>query len=187
MNNNTLEALQKLKVDCLYKKSTHANAARRLFKESKRFKNYLIFGSALASISTIMNIGVWDTMKSPATYNYVLAVQIIFNVIGAIGALFVLYASFFTDYYAKMEQANQHENVCTDLNLTHKKIRNIEAKYLDGQITDILLSNELMNLTEEYTTKIKSVPITQFKDFQKAREDFKKGYLTDYSEKELKS
>lgn len=187
MSNKTLEALQKLKVDCLFKKATHANASRRLSREARLFKKFLIIGSAFASVSTIMNIGVWDTMKTPENSNYILAIQIIFNIIGASGALFVLYASSFSDYHNKMEQANQHELVCTDLNLTHKKIRNVEAIYLDGKITDEMLVEELNSLTEEYTSKISSVPITESADFQNAREDFKKGYLSDYTEEELNS
>lgn len=187
MATKTIEALKKLKVDCLYKKSTHANAARRLNKEAKRFKVLLIIGSAFASISSIMNIGVWDTLKTPENRNYILVIQIIFNFVGAVGALFVLYATYFSDYYNKMDQANQHELVCTNLNFTHKKIRNVEAMYIDEKLTDDMLIEELKNLTEEYTVKIKSVPITESDDFQKAREDFNKGYLTDYSDKELNS
>lgn len=187
MIKNTIEALQKLKVDCLYKKNTHANAARRLYKEAKQFKNFLIVGSALASISIIMNIGLWDTMKTPVNYNYILVIQIIFNLIGAAGGLFVFYGTYFSDYYIKMEQATQHELVCTDLNLTHKKIRNIEAIYLDSQLSDEMLKEKLESLTEEYSAKINSVPITENIDFEKAREDFQKGYSTEYTEKELNS
>ena len=43
--NETLLALQKLKVDCLYKKSTHFNAARRLKNTSNKFKIALIVGN----------------------------------------------------------------------------------------------------------------------------------------------
>jgi hypothetical protein len=175
----TVVAFRKLKVDCHYKKSTHFNAARRIKIEGDRFQYALIFGTIAASFSTIMNIGLWNKFPNSE------GIQVIVNILGALGGFLILYTTTFSDYRSKIDLANKHENIANDLNLIFKKIRNNEARYLDKLMTDEQLSDVLENLTEQYTMKCSSVPITLDEDFQKARKNFKKGYSSDYSEEEL--
>ncbi len=180
MANNTLKALQKLKVDCLYKKSTHFNAARRLKTGSNRFKFTLIAGTIAASFSTIMNIGIWDKIPGDNTW-----IQIIVNVLGALGGFLILYTTTFSDYKNKIDIANKHENIANNLNLVFKRIRNTEARYLDRLIDDSALSEALTNHTEEYIAKCANAPITDDEDFLQAKKNFEKGYTTEYTNNEL--
>ncbi|WP_425391699.1 SLATT domain-containing protein [Ekhidna sp.] len=176
----TLQAVRKLKVDCLYKKSTHFNAARRLKTGSERFRTALIVGTIAASFSTIMNVGIWDKIPGENTW-----VQVIVNILGALGGFLILYTTTFSDYKNKIDIANKHENIANDLNLIFKRIRNTEARYLDSLINDSGLSDALKQLTEDYTTKCSNAPITADEDFLQAKENFEKGYTAEYTDKEL--
>jgi len=178
-DSNTLLALRKLKVDCHYKKSTHFNAARRIKNEGNRFQWALVSGTIFASFSTIMNVGLWN--KFPESEG----IQVIINILGALGGFLILYTTTFSDYKSKVDLANKHENIANDLNLIFKKIRNNEARFLDELLNDEQLSEALQNMTEQYTMKCSSVPITLDDDFQKARKNFQKGYSSEYTKKEL--
>ena len=175
-----LNALKKLKVDCLYKKSTHFNAARRLKKSGNVFLLFLIAGTIFASFSTIMNVGIWDKIPGDT-----IVIQVVVNVLGALGGFLILYTTVFSDYRSRITTASKHDNIGNDLNLIFKKVRNTEAIYQDNLMDDTELQKTLEELTNEYTSKCYAAPITNDKDFQKAREDFKKGYLTEYTEDEL--
>lgn len=179
---HTLQALKKLKVDCLYKKSTHFNAARRLQKDSKFHRYSLIIGTILASFSTIMNVGIWNKIQGDTT-----VIQVAVNILGAFGGFLILYTSAFSDYKSKIDLSNKHENIGNDLNLIFKKIRNTEAKYLDKLLTDQQLADSLDSLSQEYISKCDSAPITKDGDYSKARHYFKEGYTTEYTEEELNS
>ncbi|MBN1181668.1 MAG: SLATT domain-containing protein [Bacteroidales bacterium] len=181
MAKETLLALQKLKVDCLYKKSTHFNAARRIKRSSNVFQLFLIIGTIFAAFSTIMNVGIWDKIPCDT-----LVIQVIVNVLGALGGFLILYTTTFSDYKSKIDTANKHDNVGNDLNLIFKNIRNTEAAYIDDLITDDQLLKTLNDLTTEYVAKCYSAPITEKEDFEQAREDYKNGYLAEYTDEELK-
>ena len=176
----TLLAIQKLKVDCHYKKSTHFNAARRLKSDSKIFKFFLTLGTIAATFSTVMNVGVWDKIEG-----HTIAVQVIVNVLGALGGFLILYSTTFSDYKTKIELASKHEAIASELNFTFKKIRNIEAKYLDKLIPKDKLSEEVDFLSHEYFEKTINAPITKDEDYIKARENFTKGFTSEYTEIEL--
>lgn len=176
----TLLALKKLKVDCLYKKSTHFNAARRLKIEANNFRITLIFGTVVASFSTIMNVGIWDQIALNTVW-----IQVIVNILGALGGFLILYTSTFSDYKSKIEVANKHENLASDLNLVFKRIRNAEAYYQDKLMGDQKLVENLHQLTQEYTSKCSNAPITKDEDYLKAKENLKKGYTAEYTEEEL--
>ena len=180
MGQETLIALKKLKVDCLYKKSTHFNAARRLKRSSSVFLFFLIAGTIFASFSTIMNVGIWDKIPGDT-----IAIQVVVNVLGALGGFLILYTTVFSDYKSRIDTATKHDNIGNDLNLIFKKIRNTEAIYQDNLIDDAELQKALEELTSDYTTKCYAAPITDKKDYQQAREDYQKGYLTEYTEEEL--
>ena len=179
---NILQALCKLKVDSLFKKSTHFNAARRIKAGSDRFRIALICGTIAASFSTIMNVGIWDKIPGENIW-----IQVIVNVLGAVGGFLILYTTTFSDYKSKIEVANKHENIANDLNLIFKRIRNTEAKYLDGLIDNIELSEALDTLTIEYISKCGNAPITNDDDYLKAKENYSKGYTAEYTDKELNS
>lgn len=174
-----LLALRKLKVDCHYKKSTHFNAARRIKNTSNWFQYALIGGTIFASFSTIMNVGLWS--KFPDSEG----VQVVINILGALGGFLILYTTTFSDYKSKVDLANKHENIANDLNLIFKKLRNDEARFLDKIMNDNQLSESLQNLTEQYTMKCSSAPITIDEDYHKARKNFDKGYTSEYTEEEL--
>lgn len=180
MADNTLNALRKLKVDCLYKKSTHFNAARRLKTDSDRFKVALIIGTIAASFSTIMNIGIWDKLPGDTGW-----IEVVVNILGALGGFLILYTTTFSDYKSKIDTANKHENLANELNLIFKRIRNIESRYLDHLIDDSKLSEYLDLLTNEYIAKCSNAPITTDQDYLKAKENFDKGYTSEYTEQEL--
>lgn len=180
MGQETLNALKKLKVDCLYKKSTHFNAARRLKRSGNIFLFFLITGTIFASFSTIMNVGIWDKIPGDTV-----AIQVIVNVLGALGGFLILYTTVFSDYKSRIDTATKHDNIGNDLNLIFKKIRNTEAIYDDKLINDAELQKALEELTRDYSSKCYAAPITDRKDFEQARNDFSKGYLTEYSEEEL--
>jgi hypothetical protein len=182
MNNNIYDALRKLKVDCLYSKSNHFNASNRIKKNSVRFKWLLIAGTIFASFSTIMNVGIWDSIPNNPIW-----LEVIINVLGALGGFLILYSTAFTDYKSQIELANNHQQIASELNFVFKKIRNIEAKFLDGIFSVEQLSLELDKLTEEYTTKLINAPITEEDDYLKARDNFQKGFTSEYSESELNS
>lgn len=180
MAQRTILALQKLKVDCLYKKSTHFNAARRLKKAGDSFRLFLVAGSIMASFSTIMNVGIWDEIPAIP-----IAIPIVVNLLGALGGVLILYTTAFSDYKSKIDTASKHDNVGNDLNLIFKKIRNTEALYKDNLMDDSELQIALEELSDEYAMKCYAAPITDKQDFEHARADFKKGFLTDYTEEEL--
>lgn len=177
---HTLHALKKLKVDCLFTKSTHFNAARRLKAGSDRFRTALIIGTIAASFSTIMNVGIWDKIPGENIW-----IQVIVNILGAFGGFLILYTTTFSDYKNKIDIANKHENIANDLNLIFKRIRNTEARYLDKLIDNPGLSEALSQLTEEYTFKCANAPITDDEDYLQAKENFDKGYTAEYTDKEL--
>jgi hypothetical protein len=177
---NTLDALRKLKVDCLYTRSSHFNAARRLKTGGDRFRVALIIGTIAASFSTIMNVGIWD--KIPGAN---VAIQVVVNVLGALGGFLILYTTTFSDYKSKVELAGKHDSIATDLNLIFKRIRNTEANHNDGLLDEQQLCAALDQLTQEYVTKCANAPLTTDEDFQKARDNFKNGYTATYTEEEL--
>ena len=179
---HTLQALKKLKVDCLYKKGTHFNAARRLQTISTVYRYLLIIGTIAASFSTIMNVGIWNKIQGDTT-----VIQVVVNILGALGGFLILYTSAFSDYKSKIDLSNKHENIANDLNLIFKRIRNTEAKYLDGLFADQQLADSLDSLSQEYITKCGSAPITKDEDYLKARDNFNEGYTTEYTEEELNS
>ena len=179
-NTNILNALQKLKVDCLYKKSTHFNAARRVQKGSNIFYGALIAGTVFASVSTIMNIGIWE--KIPGDN---IIWQVLINILGALGGFLILYTTAFSDYKTKIEVANKHEVIANDLNLIFKRIRNTEAAFKDNMISEGELAVRLNSFTDEYIAKCDNAPITKDEDFNKARKNFKKGFTAEYTEEEL--
>lgn len=180
MADNTLKVLQKLKVDCLYKKSTHFNAARRLHKEGIIFRYLLIAGTICASFSAIMNVGLWDKIQEDTT-----VIQVIVNLLGALGGFLILYSTAFSDYRNKIELSSKHENIGNDLNLVFKRIRNIEAKHIDNIISNESLADNLDSVTQEYTTVCSSAPITKDEDYFKAKDNFGEGYTAEYTEEEL--
>lgn len=177
---HTLDALRKLKVDCLYTRSSHFNAARRLKTAGDRFRGWLIFGTIAASFSTIMNVGVWDQIPGLNV-----CVPVIVNLLGALGGFLILYTTTFSDYKSKVEVASKHDSIATDLNLVFKRIRNTEANYADGMLDSDQLREALERLTEEYTSKCANAPLTTDEDFQKARENLKNGFTATYTEHEL--
>jgi hypothetical protein len=178
--NETIQALQKLKVDCLYSKSTHFNAASRITKSANIYRILLISGTVAASFSSIMNVGVWDKLSIDDTW-----CQVLVNILGALGGFLILYTTTFSDYRSKIELANKHSTVGNTLNLTFKRIRNTEAKFKDGHFKPQQLVDALDELTEEFISNNRTAPEGKEKDYEKAREDIKKGYLTDYKEEEL--
>jgi hypothetical protein len=180
MVSETLIALQKLKVDCLFTRSNHFNASRRLNQSSTSFRRLLVVGTIFATFSTIMNVGVWDKIQGDNTL-----IQVIVNVLGALGGFLLLYSTTFSDYYQKMETALKHENVGVELNLIFKQIRNTEAYFKDQLIDNEQLRNKLEELTELYISKTTSAPITNDKDYQKTKSNFEKGATAEYTEKEL--
>lgn len=107
------------------------------------------------------------------------------NILGALGGFLILYTTTFSDYKSKVDLANKHENIANDLNLIFKKIRNSEAHFIDGLLYDKELITTLQNLTEQYTMKCNSAPITLDSDYLKARKHFEKGYTSQYTEQEL--
>jgi len=180
MTNETLIALQKLKVDCLYTKGNHFNAARRLKRWSTFFRRFLVAGTVFASFSAIMNVGVWDKIPGDNTI-----IQVVVNVLGALGGFIILYATTFSDHYQKMELAMKHENAGVELNLIFKQIRNTEAYFKDKLLTDEQLRDKLEELTKLYISKTQSAPITNDEDYQTTKSNFEKGATAEYTEKEL--
>ncbi len=179
---HTIDALRKLKVDCLYTKSTHFNAARRLQTDGERFRILLILGTISASFSTMMNVGIWDKIPGDNT-----GAQVVVNILGALGGFLILYTRTFSDYKSKIEVATKHDSIATDLNLVFKRIRNTEANYADGMLDNEQLREALDRLAQEYTSKCANAPLTTDDDFQKARENFKNGFTATYTEQELNS
>jgi len=147
-----------------------------------RFRIWLVAGTIAASFSTIMNVGIWD--KIPGAN---VGVQVIVNVLGALGGFLILYTTTFSDYKSKIEVAAKHDTIATDLNLIFKRIRNTEANYADGLLSNEQLCDALYRLAEEYNSKCVNAPLTTDGDFQKARDNFKNGFTATYTEQELNS
>lgn len=177
---HTIEALRKLKVDCLYTRSSHFNAARRLQVAGDRFRVWLILGTIAASFSTIMNVGIWDQIP-----NLNVCIPVTVNILGALGGFLILYTTTFSDYKSKIEVATKHDSIATDLNLIFKRIRNVEANYADGMLDNDQLRDALDRLSQEYTSKCANAPLTTEEDFQKARRNFKDGFTATYTDEEL--
>ena len=175
----TLTALKKLKVDCLYNKDTHFNAARRVQCEADRFRIFLIVGTIFASFSTIMNVGLWDKITADTTN-----IQVIVNLLGAVGGFLILYTTTFSDHHSKLELSLKHFAVGNSLNLLYKKVRKTEASYTDSLITDQQLLKDLDEFSSEYFSICNTAPITTKEDFLKAKENFDKGYSA-YTKEEL--
>lgn len=120
INNNenirNTNSIKKTKVDCLYNKDTQFNAARRVHAEANRFRIFLVAGTICASFSTIMNVGLWDKINSDTT-----SIQVVVNLLGAIGGFLILYATTFSDHNSKLELSNKHFNIGNTLNLLYKK------------------------------------------------------------------
>ncbi|GCC53254.1 hypothetical protein SanaruYs_34970 [Chryseotalea sanaruensis] len=180
MGQETLKALQKLKVDCIYKKNTHFNAARRVHSEANRFRIFLIAGTISASFSTIMNIGVWEHINIDTTY-----IQVVVNLLGALGGFLMLYSTTFSDHNSKIELSAKHEVVGNSVNLLYKKTRIAEAAYVDELLNGEQLIKRLDEFSSEYHSICNSAPLTDDKDFLKAKEYFDKG-LSEYTDRELK-
>ncbi len=175
----TLTALKKLKVDCHYNKDTHFNAARRLQEEANRFRIFLIMGTIFASFSTIMNVGLWDKINFDTTN-----IQVIVNLLGAVGGFLILYTTTFSDHHSKLELSSKHFSVGNSVNLLYKKIRKTEAAYTDTLLSDQQLLKELDEYSAEYFSICNSAPLTTKEDFLKAKENFDNGYST-YTKEEL--
>jgi hypothetical protein len=179
---STLLVLQKLKVDCLYKKSTHFNAARRLKSSGNKFKIALIVGTILASFSTIMNVGLWDKIYPESE---VRVLELIINILGAAGGFLMLYTTTFSDYNTKVDASIKHESIANDINLIFKRIRNTEAAFKDKIIDVSRLVEELNKYTDDFVAKCQNAPVTNDEDFKKARKNQKSGYTSEYTEDEL--
>ncbi len=164
----------------MYTRSTHFNTASRITKSANTYRILPIIGTVAATFSSIMNVGVWDKLSIDDTW-----CQVLVNILGALGGFLILYTTTFSDYRSKIELANKHSTVGHTLNLTFKKIRNTEAKFKDGHIIPQQLVNALDELTEEFISNSRTAPEANKNDYETAREDFKKGYLTDYKEEEL--
>lgn len=175
----TLTVLKKLKVDCLYNKDTQFNAARRVHIEANRFRIFLVVGSICASFSTIMNVGLWDKINSDTT-----SIQVVVNLLGALGGFLILYTTTFSDHNSKIELSNKHFSVGNTLNLLYKKVRLTEATYVDGLINDQELLRKVEDYSTEYHSICNSAPLAISTDFLKAKENFDKGY-SDYTKEEL--
>ena len=176
----TLKALQKLKVDCLYAKSTHFNAARRTEKEANHFKYWLIGASIIAFVSIVMNLGIWEKIQGEPDWMEMAA-----NILGTIASGVILYTTTFTDYQAKLDRATVHQKTGNSLNLVFKRIRNTEASVKDGLIVGKELKALLDGFSGEYITITEAAPITKFEDYKQAKKDVRNGNLSDYTEKEL--
>jgi hypothetical protein len=127
-----------------------------------------------------MNVGIWDKIQGDT-----ITIQVIINILGALGGFLILYTTTFSDYNSRLDTANKHDNVGNDLNLTFKKIRNVEAAYSDKLINEEQLLKELNELTNDYITKCYAAPITDKSDYENARKDYEKGCLTNYTDQEL--
>jgi hypothetical protein len=176
----TLKALRKLKVDCLYNKDTHFNAGQRVHTEAHRFRLFLIIGTISASFSTIMNVGVWDKIPGDTVI-----IQVIVNVLGALGGFLMLYTTTFTGYNDKIELSSKHYSTANNINLLYKKVRTTEAAYIDTLISEQDLLKKLDEYITEYTSFSNAAPITKEVDFLKTKENIDKGYA-DYTKEELK-
>lgn len=175
----TLKALKKLKVDCLYSKDSQFNAAHRIHLEADRFRIFLVVGTIFASFSTIMNVGLWEKIELDTK-----VVQVIVNLLGALGGFLILYTTTFSDHNSKRELSIKHRNVGDSLNLLFKKIRLTEAAFLDNLFND----QDLLKKTEEYSSEyysiLNSAPQTLEGDFLKTKSNVTKGYA-DYTKEEL--
>ena len=179
MKTETLTILKKLKVDCLYNKDTQFNAARRVHIEADRFKVFLVLGTIFASFSTIMNVGLWDNL----TFNTEI-IQVIVNLLGAVGGFLILYTTTFSDHNSKLDLSSKHSIVANSLNLLYKKARLTEAAYVDELINDQELLRKVEDYSTEYHSICNSAPLATQADFLKAKENFDKGY-SDYTKEEL--
>ena len=175
----TLTALKKLKVDCLYSKDTQFNAATRIHLEASRFRIFLVIGTVFASFSTIMNVGLWEKIAIDTQ-----AVQVVVNLLGALGGFLILYTTTFSDHNSKRELSIKHRNVGDSLNLLFKKIRLTEAAFLDNLLNDQELLKKIEEYSLEYYSIFNSAPQTLEGDFLKAKSNVGKGYA-EYTKEEL--
>jgi len=168
----TEEKLRRIKVDCLYGKKKHFNAADR--KEKYHFS----IGIPLVIINIIIG-SVLLFYITDNTSGYLKAIPIVLAFIAAI-------LSGFQTYFNFNQKVEGHKNVANKYLALMKKCDRTQAYLKDEFIShnDLIIRIEDIALEIESVNKEAALFSTSNNDYQKAKEGIESGE-EDYTEKEL--
>lgn len=170
---NTKERLKKLKVDCIYGKKKHFNAADR------KQKYHIWLGISLIVINVVMGatlfITLFEKMGEWGKYAPL--------ILAFVAALLSAFQTFF-NYGKKVEE---HRRVANDYLAIMKKCERLEGYIDDGLLTDKELAarmEELGDLAESVNKSAESLSTSQ-KDYLKAAKGIEAGEES-YTAEEMK-
>lgn len=166
---NTIEELNKFRIDCIYGKKKHYNAR-------DRYSSYHInLGIAIVILSAIMGTSVYYLLSK----SELLSAQIIVGIFILLNAILVALQT-----YLNFEKRALRHKVTADKYLwLMKEAQRLLAYYRDGNKTIEEVREELEKLYQEVEDIHKDEPDTSQGDYQKAREGVKNGEEL-YSERE---
>lgn len=166
---NTIEELNKFRIDCMYGKKKHYNARDRYAGYHK------MMGIIIIILTTIMGTSVFYSLSKSELLSAQIVVVVFTVVIAVLTAL---------QTYLNFEKAVLRNNVIADRYLwLMKEAQRLLAYYRDGSKSIEDVQKELERLSQEVKEIQKDEPETSQGDYQKARDGIKNGEEV-YSEKE---
>lgn len=158
---NTIEELNKFRIDCMYGKKKHYNAKDRYATYNRNM------GVAIVVLSAIMGTSVYSALSR----SDILLVQIIVVVFILLNAILVALQT-----YLNFERRSLRHKITADKYLwLTKEAQRLLAYYRDGSKFIEGVQKELERLSQEVKEIQKDEPETSQGDYQKAREGVKNG------------
>ncbi|MFA5778778.1 MAG: SLATT domain-containing protein [Elusimicrobiota bacterium] len=166
---NTIEELNKFRIDCMYGKKKHYNARDRVATYNRNI------GIAIVVLSAIMGTSVYSALSK----SDILLAQIIIGIFILLNVILVALQN-----YLKFEKQALRYNVTADRYLwLMKEAQRLLAYHRDGNKTIEEVQRELERLYQEVEDIHKDEPETSQVDYQKARDGIETGEEL-YSEKD---
>ncbi len=166
---NTIEELNKFRIDCMYGKKKHYNARDRVATYNRNM------GIAIVVLTAIMGTSVYFALSK----SDILLAQIIVGIFILLNAILVALQT-----YLKFEKQALRHKVTADRYLClMKEAQRLLAYYKDGNKTLDEVQKELEKICQEVNDIQKDEPETSQGDYQKARDGVKDGEEV-YSEKD---
>lgn len=166
---NTIEELNKFRIDCIYGKKKHYNARDRYATYNRNM------GVAIVVLSAIMGTSVYSVLSN----SDILLAKIIVCVFILLNAIIVA-----LQVYLNFEKRSLRHKITADRYLwIMKEAQRLIAYHQDGSKSIEDVQKELERLSQEVKEIQKDEPETSQGDYQKTRDGVKNGEEL-YSEKE---
>lgn len=168
---NTIEELNRFRIDCMYGKKKHYNARDRVATYNKNM------AIAIVVLTAIMGTSVYSALSN----SDILLAKLIVVIFVVLNAILVALQT-----YLKFEKRALRHKVTADRYLClMKEAQRLLSYYKDGNTSLDAVQKELEKMCQEVKDIQKDEPETSQGDYQKAQDGVKNGEEV-YSEKEKK-